>query len=62
MTIIKGKSKAISLQPCTGPEGFSRLSFHISRQSTNECGKEVSLTHQLHLAKDIFLVLISVRV
>ena len=43
---VKGKGKAIPLQAWTGPECSRSLRPQISRQSANEGGKVVSLTHR----------------
>jgi hypothetical protein len=60
----KGKGKVIPLQAWTVLEGSRSLrGSQILRQSTHEGGKVLSATHRPPLpSREIFLVLISVRV
>jgi hypothetical protein len=46
LTLLEVKGKAITLQASTGTEGTRNLRFPISRQSTHEGCKAVSLTHR----------------
>ena len=41
-----GKSKAVPLQACSGPEGSRKLSFSDFMTTAQDGGKVVSLTHR----------------
>jgi len=45
----KGKSKAVPLQACSGPEGFRKLRFPDFMTTAQDGGKVVSPTHWLPL-------------
>jgi len=44
--VSKGKSKAVLLQACRGPEGSRKLRFPDFRTVAQDGGKVVNLTHR----------------
>jgi len=56
---IKGKAKSVPLQPCSGPEGSSKLRFPDFMTTAQDGGKFVSLN--TFTPQEMFLVFIIVR-
>ena len=61
MTSCKVEEKQSHYRPGQAQRVPGRWGSQISRQSANECGKDVSPTHRPPLPQEIFLVLISLR-